>query len=64
MEYTNSQMAALIAEIIHSQRDRGILYRRLIDGIKIEPLAEEFDISVRQCKNIIYRCQSELFRHI
>ena len=31
-EYTNSQMVALIEEYIHSERDRKILKRRLIDG--------------------------------
>lgn len=64
MQYTNSQMEALISEYIHSERDREILYRRLIDGICFEPLAEEFDISVRHCKNIIYKGQSVLFQHL
>ena len=64
MEYTNSQIRSLIDEYIHSERDRNILKRRLIDGICFEPLAEEFDISVRQCKNIIYKEQKKLFRHV
>jgi len=63
-EYTNSQIRQLIDEYIHSERDRAILKRRLIDGICFEPLAEEFDLSVRQTKNIIYREQTRLFRHI
>ena len=50
LEYTNSQIAALIDEHIHSQRDRAILKRRLIDGICYEPLAEEFDLSVPTCR--------------
>ena len=41
MEYTNSQVEAIINEHIHSQRDRAILKRRLIDGICYEPLAED-----------------------
>ncbi len=64
MEYTNSQIKELIDEHIHSERDRKLLARRLIDGICFEPLAEEFDISVRQCKNIIYREQKRLFKYI
>jgi hypothetical protein len=64
MEYTNSQIRLLIDEYVHSERDRAILKRRLIDGICFEPLAEEFDISVRQCKNIIYREQAKLFKHV
>ena len=48
MEYTNSLIRSLIAEHIHSQRDRLILERRLIDGIVFEKLAEEFSMSPRQ----------------
>lgn len=54
-EYTNSQIEALIDEYVHSERNRRILKRRLIDGICFEPLAEEFDLSVRQVKSIVDR---------
>ena len=64
MEYTNSQIDALIAEYIHSERDRKILRRRLIDGICFEPLAEEFQMSDRQIKTIVYRCEQILFKHL
>ena len=63
-EYTNSQIAALIDEHIHSQRDRAILKRRLIDGICYEPLAEEFDLSVPQIKRIIYKGQDRVLRYL
>lgn len=63
-EYTNSQICALIDEHIHSDRDRRILKRRLIDGICFEPLAEEFDMSDRQIKRIIYKLQEQLFKHL
>jgi DNA-directed RNA polymerase specialized sigma24 family protein len=64
MEYTNSQISALIDEYIHSERDRAILKRRLIDGICYEPLAEEFDLSVQRTKTIVYKAQEKLFRHL
>lgn len=64
MEYTNSQMRMLIDEYIHSERNRAILKRRLIDGVCFEKLAEEFDLSVRQTKSIIYKEQDRLFRKI
>jgi len=64
MEYSNSQMEALIDEWIHSERDRALLKRRLIDGICFEPLAEEFDMSPRQVKRVIYAAQDKLFRHV
>ena len=64
MEYTNSRIRELIAEYIHSERDRAILERRLIDGITFERIAEEFDMSVRQTKSIVYKAQEQLFRHL
>ena len=64
MEYTNSQMRALIDEYIHSERDRAILKRRLVDGIFFEPLAEEFGMSDRQIKTIVYRAEKILCSHL
>lgn len=64
IEYTNSQISNLIDEYIHSERDRAILKRRLIDGICFEPLAEEFDLSVRQTKNIVHKGQEKLFTRL
>lgn len=48
MHYTNDQARETIEQTIHSARDRMILTRRFVDGICYEPLAEEFDMSVRQ----------------
>lgn len=64
MEYTNSQICKIIDEYIHSERDRNILKRRLIDGILFEPLAEEFEMSVRQVKRIVYLNQEKVFKHL
>ena len=64
MEYTNSGMSHLIEEHIHSDRDRRILHRRLVDGICYDALAEEFDMSVRQIKTIVYKAQVVLFRYL
>ena len=63
-EYTNTQIASLIDEYIHSERDRAILKRRLIDGICYEPLAEEFGLSDAQIKRIVYKAQDRLFKHL
>ena len=63
-ELSNSQIEELINEWIHSERDRKILKRRLIDGVCYEPLAAEFDMSVRQVQNITYKAQREFFRHL
>lgn len=60
----NSMISHLIDEWIRSERDRNILKRRLIDGITFEALAGEFDLSVRQIKNIVYKSQERLFKHL
>ena len=62
--YTNSQISQVIDEYIHSELDRKILKRRFIDGICYDPLAEEFDLSVRQVKNIVYKSEKLLIKYI
>ena len=48
----------------NSERNRMILKRRLLDGITFDSLAEEFDLSVRQVKNIVYQCEDKLYKHL
>lgn len=64
MEYTNSQVQYVIDEWIHSEKERKILRRRLIDGLTIEELAEEFDRSPRQMQRIINKLQTIVFLHL
>ena len=59
-----SEVERLIDEWIFKERDRNILKRRLLDGICYEPIAEEFDMSVRQIKNIVYKSEQKLFKHM
>lgn len=63
-DYSNKDIQEAIDIWIHSERDRKILKRRLIDGICFEPLSEEFNMSVRQIKNIVYKEQDKLFKKI
>lgn len=63
-DLSRSEVSNLIDEWIFNERDRKILKRRLLDGIYYERLAEEFDMSVRQIKNIVYKQQEKLFRHM
>ena len=64
MEYTNSRIREIIGEHIHSERDRKILERRLIDGVTFEKLAEEQELSVSQVKRIIWKGSEIIFRHL
>lgn len=60
-DYTTTEITALIREYVHNERNRDILKRRLIDGRTYEQLAEEFDLSPRQVKNIVYKAEKILF---
>lgn len=68
IDYSNlsrSEVENLIEEWIigpKAERNRKIMKRRLLDGICYEPLAEEFDLSVSQIKNVIEKCEKKLFR--
>lgn len=64
MRYSRSELDKLIDEWIlgrNAERDRKILRRRLFDGITYERLAEEFELSVRQVKNIVYKGEDIIF---
>lgn len=61
---SRSDIEHLIDEWIFNERDRNILKRRILDGIIFDRLAEEFDLSVRQVKKIVYKNQEKLFKHI
>lgn len=55
------EIQSRIEKWIHHERNRAILRRRLIDGITFEKLSEEFELSVRQVKNIVYKGESKIF---
>lgn len=63
-DISRTQIEYLINEWIFSERDRKILKRRLLDGICFEPLAEEFGLSVRHTKSIVYKGSAKIFSKI
>ncbi len=66
MDFTipRSEVERLIDEWIFSERDRAILKRRLLDGICFDKIAEEFDMSDRHIKRIVYKNMQRLLNHI
>ena len=61
---SRSELSDIIDEWIFSERDRAIMKRRWLDGVCFEPLADEFDMSVRQIKRIVYKSEDRLSKHI
>lgn len=60
-EYTNSQMVRLIQDNVHSERDRNILYLRLINGMTYEAISEKVELSSKQVYRIITREAAKLY---
>ena len=61
---SRTEIETAINEWILNERNRAILKRRLLDGIYYEPLAEEFGLSVDRIKQIVYKSQAKLFKHL
>lgn len=63
-DISNQELEQLIDSWIKSERDRYILKRRLIDGICYEALGEEVGLTYDRIKQIVYKQQNILFKHI
>jgi hypothetical protein len=57
----NNQLIEIIENWIKSERDRNLMKRRLIDGISLERLAEEFELSPKQAYRITNKYYDYLY---
>lgn len=67
IDVSRSELNFLIDEWIigkNAERDRAMLRRRLFDGITFERLAEEFDMSPRQTREIVHKAEQKIYKHI
>lgn len=58
---SNTQLTAIIEEWIKNERDRKLMKRRLIDGVSLERLAEEFELSPKQTYRITNKYYDYLY---
>ena len=56
------ELQYLIDQWIFNERDRCILADWLLDGMTYERIAEKYDMSDRQIKNIVYKTMDRLER--
>lgn len=61
---TNSHIKEVISEYIHSERDRGILLDRYVNGYTFERISEKYDMSTVQIKRIVYKNEMTVFKHL
>lgn len=57
---SNSQLAELISEHIHSERNRQIMRMKLIDGLTYEKIAEIVQMSPRYVRSLVKRLTEHL----
>lgn len=63
-EVSRSELSYLIDEWILVEKYRRILKLRLLDGRTYEEIADRVDMSVRQVKNIVYKNEEKVYKHI
>lgn len=66
-EYNRSKLETVIYEWINgenAERNRKLVSRRLFDGVTFERLAEEFELSPKQARNVFHRCEEIIFKHV
>ena len=61
---SRSDLEYIINQWIFNERHRLILSDRLFNGTTYERLAEKYDLSTQQVKNIVYKAMDRLEKHL
>ena len=61
---SRSEIEQVIDQWIFNAKHRMILCDRLFDGTTYERLAEKYDLSAQQIKNIVYKSMDRLEKHL
>ena len=61
---SSSELQYLIDQWIFNERHRLILADQLFNGTTYERLAEKYDLSTQQVKNIVYKAMDRLEKHL
>lgn len=61
---SRSELQYIIDQWIFNERHRLILSDRLFNGTTYERLAEKYDLSTQQVKNIVYKAMDRLEKHL
>lgn len=63
-DLSRSEYEHIIDEYVFNEKARAIIKRRMLDGITYDKLSEEFDMSVRQIQNIVYKTEQIIIKHV
>ena len=61
---SRSELQYIIDQWIFNERHRLILCDRLFNGTTYERLADKYDLSTQQVKNIVYKAMDKLEKHL
>ena len=61
---SRAELQYYIDQWIFNERNRLILADRLFNGTTYERLAEKYDLSTQQVKNIVYKAMDRLEKHL
>ena len=61
---SRAELQYLIDQWVFNERHRIILSDRLFNGTTYERLAEKYDLSTQQVKNIVYKAMDRLEKHL
>ena len=61
---SRDELQRVIDQWIFNERSRLILSDRLFNGTTYERLAEKYDLSTQQVKNIVYKAMDRLEKHL
>ena len=59
-----SEINWILNEFIHDARNREITRRKLLQNEPYEPLSEEYNLTPRQCFNVVKECCKIIVQHI
>lgn len=60
-EYKNSEMFRLISEYVHVERDRRIMFDKLLNGLTVDEMAKKYYTSTSAINRTITKYQDYLF---
>ena len=63
-ELSRSEYEHIIDEWVFNEKARNIIKRRMLDGVTYDRLSEEFNMSVRQIQNIVYKTEQIIIKHV
>ena len=49
---------------LHAERNRSLLKRSIIDGVRFEPLGEEFGLSTQMAKAVVYKWRGKVYEYL